>query len=108
MRTDAIAVSQDELIWWFLPAIPGQSEKVSLRQLGAETFVAHIVASSYREKVTQAFKSHKTLYTMDIELPTLTGRSRVVAMERSWRGYRRSAWKVNSLAEKWWEFRCGN
>jgi DNA-binding transcriptional LysR family regulator len=48
--------------------------------LGAETFVAHIVASPYREKVIQAFKRHKTPLHMDIELPTLQAIKRFVAM----------------------------
>jgi len=33
--------------------------QVSIRQLGAESFVAHIVSSPYREKVLQLFKAHK-------------------------------------------------
>jgi len=52
---------------------------VSIRQLGAESFVAHIVSSPYREKVIQAFKRHKTPLHMDTELPTLQAITRFVA-----------------------------
>jgi DNA-binding transcriptional LysR family regulator len=48
--------------------------------LGAESFVAHNVASPYREKVIQAFKRHKTPLHMDIELPTLQAIKRFVVM----------------------------
>jgi DNA-binding transcriptional LysR family regulator len=54
--------------------------QVSIRQLGAESFVAHIVSSPYREKVIQAFKRHKTPLHMDIELPTLQAIKRFVVM----------------------------
>ena len=45
--------------------------QVSIRQLGAESFVAHIVSSPYREKVILALKQHKTPLHMDVELPKL-------------------------------------
>jgi DNA-binding transcriptional LysR family regulator len=77
----AIAVFQDELIFVVPPSHPlAKAKQVSIRQLGAETFVAHIVASPYREKVIQAFKRHKTPLHMDIELPTLQAIKRFVAM----------------------------
>src|SRR5207244_5332108 len=60
-------------------AVSGERE-VSIRQLGAESFVAHIVSSPYREKVIQTFKRHKTPLHMDIELPTLQAIKRFVAM----------------------------
>jgi DNA-binding transcriptional LysR family regulator len=62
----------DELIFVVPPSHPlSKAHQVSIRQLGAESFVAHNVASPYREKVLQAFKRHKTPLHMDIELPTL-------------------------------------
>lgn len=77
----AIAVYLDELIFVVPPSHPlAKAPQVSIRQLGAETFVAHIVASPYREKVIQAFKRHKTPLNMDIELPTLQAIKRFVAM----------------------------
>jgi len=71
----------DELIFVVPPKHPLAGEaQVSIRQLGAESFVAHIVSSPYREKVIQAFQRHKTPLHMDIELPTLQAIKRFVAM----------------------------
>ena len=77
----SIIVYLDELIFVVPPTHPLATEsQVSIRQLGAESFVAHIVSSPYREKVIQAFKRHKTPLHMDIELPTLQAIKRFVAM----------------------------
>lgn len=77
----SIVVYLDELIFVVPPTHPLAAEgHVSIRQLGAESFVAHIVPSPYREKVIQAFKRHKTPLHMDIELPTLQAIKRFVAM----------------------------
>ena len=77
----SVIVYLDELIFVVPPRHPLASEhQVSIRQLGAESFVAHIVSSPYREKVIQAFKRHKTPLHMDIELPTLQAIKRFVAM----------------------------
>jgi DNA-binding transcriptional LysR family regulator len=74
-------VYEDELIFVVPPSHPlAGARQVSIRQLGAESFVAHIVPSPYREKVIQAFKRHKTPLLMDIELPTLQAIKRFVAM----------------------------
>jgi DNA-binding transcriptional LysR family regulator len=71
----------DELIFVVPPKHPlAAARQVSIRQLGAESFVAHIVSSPYRDKVIQAFKRHKTPLHMDIELPTLQAIKRFVAM----------------------------
>jgi DNA-binding transcriptional LysR family regulator len=71
----------DELIFVVPARHPLASEtQVSIRQLGAESFAAHNVASPYRDKVIQAFKQHKTPLHMDIELPTLQAIKRFVAM----------------------------
>jgi len=76
-----IVVYLDELIFVVPPTHPLAAEsQVSIRQLGAESFVAHIVSSPYREKVIQTFKRHKTPLHMDIELPTLQAIKRFVAM----------------------------
>ena len=77
----SIIVYLDELIFVVPPTHPLAAEsQVSIRQLGAESFVAHIVSSPYREKVIQAFQRHKTPLHMDIELPTLQAIKRFVAM----------------------------
>jgi len=48
--------------------------------LGAESFVAHIVSSPYREKVLQTFQKYKTPLHMDLELPTLQAIKQFVAL----------------------------
>ncbi|HVO64801.1 MAG TPA: LysR family transcriptional regulator [Terriglobales bacterium] len=68
----SIVVYLDELAFVVPPNHPLASAKqVSIRQLGAESFVAHIVSSPYREKVIQTFRRHRTPLHMDVELPTL-------------------------------------
>jgi DNA-binding transcriptional LysR family regulator len=46
----------------------------------AESFVAHIVSSPYREKVLQTFEKYKTPLHMDLELPTLQAIKQFVAL----------------------------
>lgn len=77
----SVVVYLDELILVVPPRHPLAGERqVSIRQLGAESFVAHIVSSPYREKVIQAFLRYKTPLHMDVELPTLQAIKRFVAM----------------------------
>ena len=80
-RLRSVVVYLDELAFVVPPSHPlASSRQVSIRQLGAESFVAHIVPSPYRHKVIQAFKTHKTPLHMDIELPTLQAIKQFVAM----------------------------
>jgi DNA-binding transcriptional LysR family regulator len=80
-RLHSVVVYQDELTLVVPPNHPLAGEgEVSLKQLGAESFVAHIVPSPYREKVIQAFRHSKTPLHMDVELPTLQAIKRFVAM----------------------------
>ena len=80
-RLRSIVVYLDELTFVVPPRHPLASEKqVSIRQLGTEVFVAHIVSSPYREKVIEVFRRHKTPLHMDVELPTLQAITRFVAM----------------------------
>jgi DNA-binding transcriptional LysR family regulator len=80
-QLQSLVVYLDELIFVVPPKHPLAAEKeLSIRQLGAEPFVAHIVPSPYREKVIQAFQRHKTPLHMDIELPTLQAIKTYVAM----------------------------
>ncbi len=77
----SIVVYLDELIFVVPPQHPLAAEcQVSIRQLGAESFVAHIVSSPYRDKVIQAFKKYKTPLHMDIELPTLQAIKSFIAL----------------------------
>jgi DNA-binding transcriptional LysR family regulator len=80
-RLHSVVVCLDELILVAPPNHPlGGEKEVSIRQLGAESFVAHIVNSPYREKVIHAFQRHKTPLHMAVELPTLQAIKRFVAM----------------------------
>ena len=77
----SIVIFSDQLVFVVPPRHPlASAPQVSIRQLGAESFVAHIVSSPYREKVIQMFKNHKTPLHMDLELPTLQAIKRYVAM----------------------------
>lgn len=77
----SIVVYLDELVFVVPPKHPlASSRQVSIRQLGAESFVAHIVSSPYRDRVIQLFKTHKTPLHMDLELPTLQAIKQFVAM----------------------------
>jgi DNA-binding transcriptional LysR family regulator len=76
-----VVVYLDELVLIVPPKHPlASAPQISIRQLGAESFVAHIVSSPYREKVIQLFKTHKTPLHMDLELPTLQAIKQFVAM----------------------------
>src|SRR5271155_1692952 len=77
----SIVVYLDELILVVPPNHSLANEpQVSIRQLGAESFVAHSVPSPYRDKVIEAFKRHKTPLHMDVELPTLQAIKKFVCM----------------------------
>lgn len=77
----SVVVYLDELVFVVPPKHPlASASEISIRQLGAESFVAHIVSSPYREKVIQQFKIHKTPLHMDLELPTLQAIKQFVAM----------------------------
>ncbi len=77
----SVVVYSDELIFVVPPQHPlARESRVSIRQLGAESFVAHIVPSPYRDKVIQAFENYKTPLHMGVELPTLQAIKRFVAL----------------------------
>lgn len=77
----SVVVYLDELVLVVPPKHPlASAREVSIKQLGAESFVAHIVSSPYREKVLQTFERYKTPLHMDLELPTLQAIKQFVAM----------------------------
>lgn len=53
-------------------------DEVTIRQLGAQNFVAHSVASPQRQKVIQTFRRYKTPLQMGVELPSLEAIKRFV------------------------------
>src|SRR5262249_18431240 len=76
----SIVVFCDQLTFVVPPRHPlAQAASVSIRQLGAESFVAHNVLSPYRTKVMEAFKRHKTPLNIGVEMPTLEAIKRFVA-----------------------------
>jgi DNA-binding transcriptional LysR family regulator len=54
---------------------------VSVRELGAESFIAHNVASPYRERVVKTFEKYKTPLNISMEMPTLESIKRLVEQE---------------------------
>jgi DNA-binding transcriptional LysR family regulator len=54
--------------------------RVSIADLGNESFIAHNVASPLRRKVIETFQRYRTPLKMDIELPTIEAIKRFVSM----------------------------
>ena len=77
----SVVVATDELAFVVHPRHPlAGAKKAGIRELGAQSFVAHHVPSPHRAKVLAAFRRHKTPLNMDVELPTLEAIRRFVAM----------------------------
>jgi DNA-binding transcriptional LysR family regulator len=77
----SVVVYRDELAFVVNPdnALAKVGE-VSLRQLGAQNFIAHNIPSPQRQKVIDAFRRHKTPLRMGVELPSLEAIKRFVEM----------------------------
>jgi DNA-binding transcriptional LysR family regulator len=77
----SIAVYGDSLKLIVSPNHPlAGAERVSISDLGAESFIAHNVASPLRRKVIETFQKFRTPLNMGIELPTIEAIKRFVAM----------------------------
>jgi DNA-binding transcriptional LysR family regulator len=76
-----IAVYGDSLVLIVSPThhLAG-AERVSISDLGNESFIAHNVASPLRRRVIETFQRYRTPLNMDIELPTIEAIKRFVAM----------------------------
>jgi DNA-binding transcriptional LysR family regulator len=75
----SIPLSSDELALIAAPDHPlAARTTVSVRDLGAETFVAHNVASPYRERVIKTFEKYRTPLNISTEMPTLEAIKRMV------------------------------
>lgn len=75
----SVAVLTDELALIVPPNHPLAARKVvSVRELGAESFIAHNVPSPYREKVVRAFEKYRTPLNISLEMPTLEAIKRFV------------------------------
>jgi DNA-binding transcriptional LysR family regulator len=72
-------VVTDELVLIVPPNHPlAQKQTVSVRELGAESFIAHNVASPYRERVVRTFEKYRTPLNISMEMPTLEAIKRFV------------------------------
>jgi DNA-binding transcriptional LysR family regulator len=75
----ALPVLMDELALIVAPDHPlAEKTVVSVRDLGAESFIAHNVPSPYRERVIRTFEKYKTPLNISMELPTLEAIKRCV------------------------------
>jgi DNA-binding transcriptional LysR family regulator len=75
----AVPVLMDELALVVAPDHPlATKATVSVRELGAESFIAHNVPSPYRERVVRTFEKYKTPLNISMELPTLEAIKRFV------------------------------
>jgi DNA-binding transcriptional LysR family regulator len=75
----AMPVLMDELALIVAPEHPlAGKATVSVRELGAESFIAHNVPSPYRERVIRTFEKYKTPLNISMELPTLEAIKRFV------------------------------
>ncbi len=71
-RLTATVIYSDHLAFVVSPQHRlAQSESVSIRELGMETFIAHNVVSPYRETVLREFQRQKVNLNMDVEMPTV-------------------------------------
>jgi DNA-binding transcriptional LysR family regulator len=80
-QVKSTVVYRDELAFVVNPKHPlAGAGRVSIRQLGAQNFIAHNIPSPQRQKVIQTFKRHKTPLQMGVELPSLEAIKRFVQM----------------------------
>ncbi len=76
--TSVPAIS-DELALSVAPSPPlAAKQVVSVRELGAESLIAHNVPSPYRERVVKTFEKYKTPLNISMEMPTLESIKRLV------------------------------
>jgi DNA-binding transcriptional LysR family regulator len=75
----SLSVGLDELALVVAPDHPLAEKKIiSVRELGAEAFIAHNVPSPYREKVVKTFAQARTPLNISMEMPTLESIKRLV------------------------------
>ena len=75
----SMPVISDQLALIVAPEHPlAARETVSVRELGAETFIAHNVPSPYRERVIKTFEKYCTPLNISTEMPTLEAIKRMV------------------------------
>jgi len=78
---DSIAVYTDAVAFVMSPDHPlARQKRVPIRELGAQNFVAHNVASPLRSRIIETFAEHETPLNLGVELPSLEAVKRYVGM----------------------------
>lgn len=79
---EAVPIMRDELVLIMSPAHRlAQQKRVSIRELGGDSFIAHNVRSDSRQKVIDAFRRFQTPLNVTIEIATIETIKRFVAMD---------------------------
>jgi DNA-binding transcriptional LysR family regulator len=80
----SVVVYRDRLSFIVYPTHRlARRQRVSIRQLGQETFAAHNIWSPYRERVLRTFEKHRVPLNMDVELPTVESIKKLVQMRQA-------------------------
>jgi DNA-binding transcriptional LysR family regulator len=76
-----VPIAKDEIALLVPPGHPlARRSSVSLRELGAESFLSHNARSPYRERVVRTFERCRTPLHISMELPTLESVRRLVVL----------------------------
>ena len=77
---ESVVVYRDELAFVVPHAHPfTKRREVSIKDLGAESFVAHHVSSPYRARVVETFRKRRVTLQMPVEMPTIDAIKKFVA-----------------------------
>lgn len=77
----SIAVYRDAVAFVMSPDHPlAREQQVPIRELGAQNFVAHNVASPLRSRIIETFARYETPLNLGVELPSLEAVKRYVGM----------------------------
>jgi DNA-binding transcriptional LysR family regulator len=80
----SVVVYRDRLSFIVAPTHPlARRRRVSIRQLGQESFAAHNIRSPYRERVLRTFEKYRVPLHMDVELPTVESIKKLVQMRQA-------------------------
>jgi len=78
---ESTVVSVDELCLIVPPRHPlARAREVGIHDLGKESFIAHNVASPYRQRVIETFARYRTPLQIGVELPTVETIKKFVSM----------------------------
>jgi DNA-binding transcriptional LysR family regulator len=77
----SVVVYHDELAFVVPPTHPlARRAKVSISELGSESFIAHHVSSPYRQRVIDTFAKRRVALHMPVQMPTIEAIKKFVAM----------------------------